>query len=105
MSHPAADFCLTPHLVCADAAEGIGFYERAFGAREVYRLNGPDGKTIMHSCVEIGGGRIFVVDENPQAQGHTRDAQSARARCGRAFCPGDRGGRPGENATRRHVLG
>lgn len=35
---------LTPHLVCAGAAAAIDFYKRAFGAIELARLPGPDGK-------------------------------------------------------------
>lgn len=66
MSHAVSEITVTPHLVCADAAAEIDFCVRAFGGREVYRLNGPDGKAIMHACVEIGSGRVFLVDENPQ---------------------------------------
>lgn len=35
---------ITPHLVCAGAADAIAFYVRAFGAVEVMRLPGPSGK-------------------------------------------------------------
>jgi uncharacterized glyoxalase superfamily protein PhnB len=66
MSHPVAEITITPHLVCADAAAAIDYYARAFGGKEAHRLEGPDGKSIMHACVEIGGGRVFLVDENPQ---------------------------------------
>jgi len=31
---------VTPHLVCAGAAEAIEFYKKAFGAVEVARLPG-----------------------------------------------------------------
>ena len=35
---------VTPHIVCAGAADAIDFYARAFGAKEVMRMPGPDGK-------------------------------------------------------------
>ena len=35
---------VTPHLVCAGAAKAIEFYKKAFGAEELRRVPGPDGK-------------------------------------------------------------
>jgi PhnB protein len=55
---------VTPHLVCAGAADAIDFYKRAFGADEMMRLPGPDGK-LMHGCVSINGSSVMLVDENP----------------------------------------
>lgn len=57
---------VTPHLVCSDASAAIDFYQRAFNAVERFRLPGPDGKGIMHACVQIGDSPVFLVDENPQ---------------------------------------
>jgi PhnB protein len=56
---------LAPHLVCAGAAEAIQFYQQAFGAKEMVRLPGPDGK-LMHACVSINGALVMLVDENKQ---------------------------------------
>jgi uncharacterized glyoxalase superfamily protein PhnB len=56
---------VTPHLVCAGAAEAIAFYKKAFGATEVMRMPGPDGR-IMHAQIHIGDSTIMMVDENPQ---------------------------------------
>jgi PhnB protein len=56
---------LSPHLVVAGAADAIKFYERAFGAKELMKLEGPDGK-LMHACVSINGCSVMLVDENPQ---------------------------------------
>ena len=55
---------LTPHLVCAGAADAIEFYKKAFNAVEGYRLPGPDGK-LMHGSVVIGDSMLMLVDENP----------------------------------------
>jgi uncharacterized glyoxalase superfamily protein PhnB len=60
---------VTPHLVCAGAAAAIEFYKRAFGATEMMRLSGPDGK-LMHACVCINGSSVMLVDEYP-AMGNT----------------------------------
>ncbi len=56
---------VTPHLVCAGAAEAIQFYKQAFGAAEMMRLPGPDGK-LMHGCVSINGSSVMLVDEFPE---------------------------------------
>ena len=56
---------LTPHIVCAGAADAIDFYKRAFNAVEQARMPGPDGK-LMHAAVTIGDSTLMLVDENPQ---------------------------------------
>jgi uncharacterized glyoxalase superfamily protein PhnB len=55
---------VTPHLVCAGAADAIEFYKKAFGAVEMFRLPTPDGK-IMHASVRIGDSMVMLVDEMP----------------------------------------
>ena len=56
---------VSPHLVVAGAAEAIKFYEKAFGAQQLVKLEGPDGK-LMHACLSINGSTVMLVDENPQ---------------------------------------
>jgi PhnB protein len=56
---------VTPHLVCAGAADAIAFYQKAFGALEVMRLPGKDGR-LMHAAIEIGRASIMLVDEMPE---------------------------------------
>jgi uncharacterized glyoxalase superfamily protein PhnB len=55
---------LTPHLVCRDAAAAIAFYQKAFGAVELARLPGPQGK-LMHALLRIGDSPLMLVDEIP----------------------------------------
>jgi uncharacterized glyoxalase superfamily protein PhnB len=62
---PEGMHSLTPHLICAGAADAIDFYKRAFNAAEQARLPGPDGK-LMHAAVRIGDSTLMLVDENPQ---------------------------------------
>jgi uncharacterized glyoxalase superfamily protein PhnB len=61
---PEGFHTLTPHLVCADAAAAISFYERAFNAVEQMRLPSPEGK-LLHASVRIGNSMLMLVDENP----------------------------------------
>lgn len=56
---------VTPHLVCAGAAQAIDFYRKAFGAEEVMRLPAPDGR-LMHAAVKIGDSTVMLVDEMPE---------------------------------------
>jgi uncharacterized glyoxalase superfamily protein PhnB len=56
---------VAPHLVCAGAADAIAFYAKAFGAVEMMRLPGKDGK-LMHAAMEIGGATIMLTDEWPE---------------------------------------
>jgi PhnB protein len=61
---PEGTRSLTPHLVCAGAAEAIEFYKKAFGAVEEGRMAGADGK-LVHASLRIGDSRLMLVDENP----------------------------------------
>ena len=63
---PPGFHTVTPHLVARNAAQAIEFYKRAFGAEEMYRSPGPDGKTIMHAALMIGNSPVFLCDEFPQ---------------------------------------
>lgn len=56
---------VTPHLVCAGAAAAIEFYKKAFGAVELSRIPGVDGK-IMHASIRIGDSVIMLNEENPE---------------------------------------
>ena len=56
---------VTPHLICAGAAKALDFYARAFGAEELSRIPGPDGR-VMHASFRIGDSAIMLNDENPE---------------------------------------
>lgn len=57
---------LTPYLSVKGAAQAIDFYKRAFGAKERFRMPGPDGKTLGHAEVVIGDSILMLADEFPQ---------------------------------------
>lgn len=56
---------VTPHLVCARAAQAIAFYRAAFGVAELMRLDGADGR-VMHACLSINGSSVMVADDRPE---------------------------------------
>jgi uncharacterized glyoxalase superfamily protein PhnB len=61
---PEGFHTVTPHLVCAGAAQAIEFYKNAFGAVEVGRMPMPDGK-IGHAEIRIGDSRVMLADDFP----------------------------------------
>lgn len=65
---PEGTHQVSPHLACDGAADAIAFYEKAFGAVELMRLPGPDGR-LMHACVSINGSSVMLVDEYPEHGG------------------------------------
>ncbi len=63
---PEGYHTLTPFLAVDDAAQAIAFYERAFGARERFRMPGAEGK-IGHAELEIGDSVVMLADPSPQS--------------------------------------
>src|SRR5688572_24115342 len=64
---PAGYHAVTPYLSVRGAAEAIEFYKKAFGAAEVMRMPGPDGK-LGHAEIRIGDSRVMLSDEYPDMQ-------------------------------------
>jgi uncharacterized glyoxalase superfamily protein PhnB len=62
---PEGMHSVTPHLICAGAANAIEFYKKAFGAVETARMPAPDGR-IMHAMIRIGDSPVMLVDEMPE---------------------------------------
>jgi PhnB protein len=56
---------ITPVLSVRNASQAVTFYQRAFGAAEVYRNAYPDGRIVAE--LAIGEARIRVVDEAAEA--------------------------------------
>ena len=61
---PEGMHSLTPHLTCDGASDAIQFYINAFGAVEMARLPGPDGR-LMHAMVQIGNSPLMLMDPPP----------------------------------------
>jgi len=56
---------VTPYLVVKGAAKALDYYQKAFGAAVLMRLDGPDGK-VGHAEFKIGDSIIMIGDEVPQ---------------------------------------
>ena len=59
---------VTPHLIFDDAAAAIDWYKRGFGAEEISRSAGPDGR-IMHAEIRIGDSHLYLNDAMGGARG------------------------------------
>ena len=58
---PEGFHTVTPVLTLDNAAQAIDWYKKAFGAEEVTRAVGPDGK-IMHADLRIGDSHVMMND-------------------------------------------
>lgn len=58
-SVPEGFHTVTPYLVVDDGARAIDFYQQAFGAKEIMRMPGPDGK-VSHAEIRIGDSIIML---------------------------------------------
>ncbi len=54
-------YAVIPHIMVDDAAAAIDFYQRAFGAREDFRLDAPGGG-ILHAEITIGRSALMLGD-------------------------------------------
>lgn len=53
---------VTPHLICRNAIEAVGFYTRAFGAVELMKLVAPNGQ-LVHAGLRVGDSMIMLAEE------------------------------------------
>jgi PhnB protein len=58
---------VTPYLIVTDAARAIAFYEKAFAAKELFRMAEPGGR-VGHAELQIGDSRVMIADEHPEIQ-------------------------------------
>jgi PhnB protein len=64
---------VTPYLIVRDGARAIQFYKQAFGATELFRMEGPNN-TIGHAEIKIGNSPLMLSDENPAWGGKSPEA-------------------------------
>jgi PhnB protein len=55
---------IAPWLSVRKGAQAIEFYKSAFGATEVFRLDGPDGDVVARLSVD--GAEFWLSDESPE---------------------------------------
>ena len=63
---PEGYHTVSPYLAVDDAARAIEYYVKAFGAKELVRMEAPGGK-VGHAELEFGDSRIMLSDPFPQA--------------------------------------
>jgi PhnB protein len=63
---PEGYHTLTTYLAVDDAAAAIDYYTRAFGAKELGRMDAPGGK-VGHAELEIGDSRLMLSDPFPRS--------------------------------------
>ncbi|MGW7437878.1 VOC family protein [Streptomyces sp. NPDC054849] len=54
-------YAVIPHIMVDDAPAAIAFYQRAFGAREDFRLDAPGGG-VLHAEISIGRSVLMLGD-------------------------------------------
>jgi PhnB protein len=62
---------IVPHIYVEGASEGIGFYKRAFGAKELFRIVQPNGR-ILHAEISICNSVIMLGDPDNRLYGDPR---------------------------------
>src|SRR5688572_4205740 len=62
---PEGYHSVTPYITVKGAAKAIEFYKRSFDAKEVMRMDGPNG-TISHAEIKIGDSHVMLSDEFPE---------------------------------------
>lgn len=60
---PAGHPAVSPYLIVDNAPRALEFYKKAFGAKELMRHAGPDGR-IGHAEIRIGDSLIMLADEH-----------------------------------------
>ena len=57
-------YSVVPMLSVRDGARAVEFYQSAFGAKEVFRVEDPSGAVVSRLSVE--GAEFWVADESPE---------------------------------------
>ena len=60
---PAGYNVVTPYLAIQGAAAAIEFYKKVFGAKELMRMPGPQGK-LGHVEIKVGDSKVMLADES-----------------------------------------
>ena len=65
--HQSGGVAVVPQLSVRRGREAVEFYERAFGAVEVYRVGGTDDHPDVVSQLVVGNASFWVSDEAPDS--------------------------------------
>lgn len=64
MAATPAPNSIAPWLSVRGGARAVEFYQAAFGAEEVFRLEAPDGAVVAR--LSVGGAEFWLSDESPE---------------------------------------
>lgn len=62
---PEGYHSVTPYLTVKGAARALEFYEKAFGAKVLFRMDDKDGR-VGHAEIQLGDSRVMLSDEHPE---------------------------------------
>jgi PhnB protein len=62
---PEGYHSVTPYISVRGAADAIAFYKKAFGAKELVRMDMPGGR-VGHAELQLGNSRFMLADEMPE---------------------------------------
>ena len=65
---PDGHHTVAPCLAIKNAVSALEFYQKAFGAKETYRLVLPDGR-LGHAEIRVGDSLVMLADEFPEFGG------------------------------------
>ena len=66
---PEGSHSVQPYLIFAGCVEAMEFYKKAFGARELMCMKGPEGR-VGHAEMQIGDSHIMMADEHPEIEAY-----------------------------------
>ncbi len=66
MKIPNTHQTIMPYLILPGAEKFSAFMQKVFGAEETFKRMREDGKTVMHSEIQIGGSTIMFADATDQ---------------------------------------
>jgi PhnB protein len=62
--HPAAKTSIAPMISVRRGAQAVSFYQAAFGATVLFRVDAEDGAVVAQ--LSAGGAEFWVADESPE---------------------------------------
>ena len=71
---------ISPMLSVRNGAEAVEFYKQAFGARELFRLDGNSGEVVAQ--LAVGEADFWMSDESPEHKNFSPESLSAEFRGG-----------------------
>lgn len=72
---PKGYHTVTPYIIVRGAAKALEFYQKAFGAKELFRMQLPNGR-ITHAEMKIGDSPVMLTEEMPELSCHCQSPET-----------------------------